>query len=109
VGTYTEREAGAYTIIEWTGDMDFSCTPDAREQVLARLGDGRHLLIDLAAVRHIDSSGVAVLIEGHTTARRTGLEFGLLAPSRQVLDVLRLARVDEILPIHASMEGPLSR
>lgn len=100
---YQQRAVDTCTVIEWTGDMDMSCTPDARAQVLASLEQRAHLLIDLSAVRHIDSSGVAVLIEAHIRAKKGGLQFGLLKPSRQVLDVLRLARVDDILPIHASM------
>lgn len=91
-------------MIEWTGEVDLSVTPQAREQVLACLDGGTGLLVELSGVTHIDSSGVAVLIEAHTTAKKSGLRFGLVSPSRQVLEVLHLARVDTILPIHASAE-----
>jgi anti-sigma B factor antagonist len=82
-----------------------SSAPDAREQILQCLDKGQDLLLDLSAVRYIDSSGVAVLVEGHLTARKKELHFGLLAPSRAVIDVLRLARMEDILPIHASIES----
>lgn len=101
---YNERQAGSCTMIEWIGDVDLSVSPQAREQVLACLDGGTGLLVELSGVTHIDSSGVAVLIEAFQTAKKKKLRFGLLAPSRPVLDVLHLARVDDILPIHASAE-----
>ena len=59
----------------------------------------------MSAVSYIDSSGVAVLVEGHQTASKLDLQFGLVAPSRAVMDVLKLARMEEILSIHASIEN----
>ena len=82
-----------------------SSAPDAREQILQCLDEGQDLLLDLSAVRYIDSSGVAVLVEGHLTARKKELYFGLVAPSRAVMNVLKLAHMEEILPIHASIES----
>lgn len=102
---YNLRRAGSYTVIAWTGDVDMSCAPAAREQILQCLDEGLDLLMELSAVRHIDSSGVAVLVEGHLTAAKKELHFGLVAPSRGVMDVLRLAHMEEILPIHASIES----
>ncbi len=102
---YNLRKAGAYTVIEWTGNVDMSAAPDAREQILECLDDGRDLLLDLSAVSYIDSSGVAVLVEGHQTASKLDLHFRLVAPSRAVMEVLKLARMEEILSIHASIEN----
>ena len=99
---YKVRTEGIYTVLEFTGDVDLACSPDARKQMLQCLEDGRPLLVDLSAVHHIDSSGVAVLVEGHITAAKKGLHFGIAAPSRAVMDVLRLARLDGILTLHGS-------
>ena len=102
---YKQRTAGKYAVIEWTGDVDLSCTSEARSQVLECLESGQDLLVDLTAVHHIDSSAVAVLIEGLQTAKETGLDFGLIGPPRAVLAVLELAHLDQIIPIHASIEA----
>ncbi len=99
------RKAGTYTVIDWTGDVGMSVAPDAREQILQCLDEGQDLLLDLSKVRYIDSSGVAVLVEGHLTAKKKELHFGLVAPSRAVISVLKLARMEEILPIHASIKS----
>ena len=51
----------------------------------------------------MDSSGVASLVEGYQTARRQNLRFGLVAVAPPVLGVLRLARLDRVFPIHATL------
>ncbi|MBI2993765.1 MAG: STAS domain-containing protein [Gammaproteobacteria bacterium] len=99
------RAVGKYTVIDWTGDMDLSCTSDARKQLLQCQDDGQHVLVDLTAVFHIDSSGVAVLVEGYQIAKEYGLDFGLVGVSHSVMSVLKLAHIDEIVPIHASAEA----
>lgn len=102
---YNTRQAGAYTVVDWNGDVDLSRSPDAREQILQFLEDGHHVLVDLSAVYHIDTSGVAVLVEGHLTAAKKGLYFGLVAPSGAVMGVLQLAHMDEIFRVHVSIES----
>lgn len=104
---YDTRTAGTYTILELRGEVDLSCSPDARKQILQCLDAGRHLLIDLAAVSYIDSSGVASLVEGYQTAKKKSLRFGLVGVSSAAMGVLQLARLDKVFPIHASVEERL--
>ena len=58
------RTENGYTIIELEGEVDLSCSPEARKEILDVLKAGQHLLVDLSAVTYIDSSGVASLVEG---------------------------------------------
>lgn len=104
---YDTRTAGTYTVLELRGEVDLSCSPDARKQILQCLDAGRHLLIDLAAVSYIDSSGVASLVEGYQTAKKKSLRFGLVGVSSAAMGVLQLARLDKVFPIHASVEERL--
>jgi anti-sigma B factor antagonist len=102
---YQQREQGNYTIIELTGEVDLSCSPDARRQILAVIDAGHDLLVDLAGVTYIDSSGVASLVEGYQAARKKQLEFGLVAVSDSAMSVFTLARLDQVFPIHATVEA----
>lgn len=102
---YQQREQGPYTIIELAGEVDLSCSPDARREILAVLDSGRNLLVDLSGVTYIDSSGVASLVEGYQAARKKQLRFGLLAVSDAVMSVFKLARLDQVFPIHATVEA----
>ena len=96
------REEGGYTVIQLSGEVDLSCSPEARKSILACLKTNKNLLIDLSGVTYIDSSGVASLVEGYQTAKKQDLKFGLVGVSKAVLNVLQLARLDKVFPIHAS-------
>ena len=89
-----------YTVIYLTGEVDLQYSPQAREQILKHLQLNQHVLVDLSKVEYIDSSGVASLVEGYQLARGKGLEFGLVGVSDMTLQVLRLARLDRVFPIH---------
>lgn len=102
---YDQRQQGDFTVIELTGEVDLSCSPDARQQILAAIDEGHNLLIDMAGVTYIDSSGIASLVEGYQAARKKKLEFGLAAVSSSAMSVLSLARLDKVFPIHESVEA----
>ncbi len=100
---YVVRNESGYAIVELTGDVDLSCSPKARSTILSCLDEARHVLVDLAQVTYIDSSGVASLVEGFQTAKKNKLRFGLIGVSEAVLNVLRLARLDKVFPIHRTV------
>jgi len=97
-----EEESG-FSVVRLSEEVDLSTSPRAREAILDRLSAGRSVMVDLAGVTYIDSSGVASLVEGYQTARTKGLRFGLLGVSEAVMNVLELARLDRIFPIFASL------
>jgi anti-sigma B factor antagonist len=53
-------------------------------------------------VGYIDSSGVATLVEGLRSARKHGKTFILVAPSRAVLQVLELTRLDQVFEVRTT-------
>lgn len=104
---YRVQQENGYAIVRLTGDVDLSCSPEARKVILASLNTGQHTLVDLSAVSYIDSSGVASLVEGFQTARRKSLRFGLIGVSEAAMSVLELARLDKVFPIHADLAARL--
>jgi anti-sigma B factor antagonist len=102
--TYMVRDEGGYAIVQLTGDVDLSCSPDARKTILGCLEGDRDVLVDLGEVTYIDSSGVASLVEGYQTAKKKNLRFGLVRVSDAAMNVLKLARLDKVFPIHSSVE-----
>jgi anti-sigma B factor antagonist len=98
-----------FRVVRLSGDVDLHSSPRARQAILDCLRAGSPVLVDLSGVSYMDSSGVASLVEGSQLARKTRVEFGLAAASAPVLNVLRLARLDQVFPIHPSVEDRLSR
>ncbi len=105
--SYKTREEGGYTVVELTGDVDLSCSIEARKVILDSLEGGRHVLVELVRVTYIDSSGVASLVEGYQAAKKNNLRFGLIGVSEAALGVIQLARLDKVFPIHATVEERL--
>ncbi len=91
-------------VVSLSGDVDLQVSPTVRKNLLGALADRRGLLIDLAQVTYMDSSGVASLVEAYQSARKGNLPFALVAVSPAVLRVLQLARLDQVFPIHASLD-----
>src|SRR5712671_2591623 len=60
------RDLGQATVVEVEGDVDLGTSPDLRRTLFATLPNlpkDARLALNLKAVRYIDSSGIATLIE----------------------------------------------
>ena len=106
---YPVEENGGYLVVHLTGEVDLDCSPEARKVILDCLRRNNPLMIDLSAVTYIDSSGIASLVEGYQVSRTLDLDFGLIGVSDRAMRVLRLARLDQVFPIFASIEERLKR
>ena len=98
------QENDTYTIVSIEGDVDLSCSPEARKSILDVLQSNKNLLVDLGQVTYIDSSGIASLVEGYQTAKKQSLKFGLVGVSDAAMSVLKLAKLDAVFPIFGSTE-----
>ncbi|UCE77507.1 MAG: STAS domain-containing protein [Gammaproteobacteria bacterium] len=96
-----------FSVITLKGEVDLKNSPDARKVILNNLKKRRHVLVDLSGVEYIDSSGVASLVEGLQYARSNDLGFSLVGVSEAAMNVLRLARLDQVFRIYASLEDGL--
>jgi anti-sigma B factor antagonist len=99
-------EVRGWSVVALEGEIDLESSPELRDALLERVRAGP-VLVDLSAVAYIDSSGIASLIEALQAARTRGTHFGLSSPSEPALRVLRLARLETVFPIHASVDEGL--
>ena len=58
----------------------------------------RKLLLNLADVTHLDSSGISAVVGTHVSLSRQGGSLKLLCPCGRVQDALRVMRVADIIP-----------
>lgn len=65
---------------------------------LIKKGD-RKILLNLAGVTYVDSSGVGQLTGAFTTARNQGAELKLLNPTPQVQNLLKITQLDTLFDI----------
>lgn len=98
------REYNGYVVVALCGELDIvdaAAVASALGTIVAREPG---IIVDLAGLEFIDSSGVAVLAYGRKRARRAGGDLLLAAPRRQVVQVLTLTRLVDVFTVHASVE-----
>jgi anti-anti-sigma factor len=69
----------------------------------------RHLIADLHDVTGVDSAGIRALVRGLTSSQRLEGSFKLVAPSPEVLAVLRVAQLDSVFTVHDRIEPALTK
>ena len=97
------RECEGQVIVALRGVLDVADAASVAVALTAAAARHRDIIIDLAGLEFIDSSGVAALARGRRQARRAGGELLLAAPQPQVLRVLTLTRLIDVFPVHASV------
>lgn len=100
-----ERQAGPITIIELSGRLTVNDQPGMlKEAVAGAVQRGaRHVLLDLAGVRYIDSTRLGELIAAHVTLSRQGGQLRLVATPARITDLLTMAGLDGIFERYATV------
>ena len=96
------REERGFSVVSLRGDVDFHSSRDAREILLKLVKSSRDILVDMAEVEYIDSSGIACLVEAFQESKSAGTKFGLVSVHGTARRVLELARLEKIFPIYES-------
>lgn len=95
----TTRSNQGTTIVDVVGHIDLSSSPALRKTLLDLLKRADLLAVNLGAVKYIDSSGIASLLEVLKEAKQKNkrfILFGLTIAVREVLQLTRLTGVFEI-------------
>ena len=98
------RESDGFVIVALRGELDLADAVSVAAALAALAERAPEIIVDLAGLEFIDSSGVAALARGRAHARRAGGDLRLAAPQQQVLRVLTLIRLFEAFPVHASVD-----
>lgn len=93
-----DREDGL--VLAPQGDVDLSRSASLRTHLASAIQSGPpRLVVDMAGVDYMDSSGVATLIEAMQLARTRELPFVLCALKEQVMATLQITRLDVVFTI----------
>ena len=98
------REGDGHVVVALRGEVDVADAVSVAAALAAVAARDLAIIVDLAGLDFIDSSGVAALAHGRKHARRAGGDLVLAAPQQQVLLVLTLTRLIEVFPVHASVD-----
>jgi anti-sigma B factor antagonist len=101
-------EYGGHVVVALRGELDIAGAAGVAAALATVAARKPEIVVDLAGLEFIDSSGVAALARGRRHARHAGGDLLLAAPRQQVLRVLTLTRLIDVFPVHASVEEAAS-
>jgi len=90
-----ERQAGDVTILDLTGEVRIGDSSVALRESVRSLADQgkKKLLLNLAGVKYIDSSGIGELIANYTTVSRQGGQLKLLNLTDRIQNLLVITKL----------------
>ncbi|MGD0608041.1 MAG: STAS domain-containing protein [Streptosporangiaceae bacterium] len=98
------RDGDGHVIVALRGELDVTDATGVVAALALIVARQPEIIVDLAGLEFIDSSGVAALARGRKLARHAGGDLLLAGPGRAVLRVLTLTRLIDVFPIHASVD-----
>jgi len=96
------RTVDGIAIVDITGQLRLGeGTGKLREVVQQLTREGyRKILLNLAGVIHIDSSGIGELMSNYTTLRNLGGELKLMNLNKNVRNLLQITRLFTVFDVH---------
>lgn len=106
----TAREAGGAAVIDISGRITLGeGSAMLREMIRDLLNKGqKKIVLNLAEVNYIDSSGIGELVSGYTAVRNQGGELKLLHLTRKVHDLLQITKLYTVFDVHSDEQAAIS-
>jgi anti-anti-sigma factor len=81
------------------GRVTFEEAPELRKAILGEVehASARRLILELAGVERMDTSGAAVLAEALRVGENRGMRILLCSPSESVIQIFKLAGFEDVL------------
>jgi anti-sigma B factor antagonist len=95
----TVERAGATAVVRLAGELDLATAPELEEVLHGLVPGCQRVILDLAGLDFIDSTGLRLAVIEHDRASMDGCEFVIAGAAGAVLRVLRLTGLDVTLPL----------
>lgn len=107
----TTRSERGGTVVAPVGDVDLTAAPMLKAHLKAAhtaMSAGSLLVIDLAGVPYMDSSGLATLVESMQASRRMGFVLKLCNLGPRVRAIFEIAKLDRVFTIVPTLNDALA-
>ena len=91
----SERQAGDVTILDLSGEVRIGDSGVALRDSIRKLADTgkKKVLLNLAGVKYVDSTGIGELIANYTTVTRQGGQLKLLSLTERIQNLLVITKL----------------
>jgi anti-sigma B factor antagonist len=103
---YTDKAA----VVKLAGEIDMSHSPGVHQSLVEVLETRpTRLVIDLADVSYMDSSGVGILVDALRRVRVSGAKLALVGVAPRVLSVLQITKLDQFFEMYQTVDEALTK
>jgi anti-sigma B factor antagonist len=96
-------------VLSLEGEIDLHVSPNVAASLKMMIEKKpKQLIVDLAGVTYIDSSGLAALIEGMQTVQEYRGKFALTGLQEPVRTIFEIARLDQVFQIFPDVDSALA-
>ena len=98
----TTRQVGDVTVVDAAGRITLGEGASTFRDKIRDLASGgqKKLLLNLAEISYIDSSGIGELVSGFTTVTNNGGQLKLLNLTKRVKDLLQITKLYTVFDVH---------
>ncbi len=103
---YSVDKQEKYSLIKLDEDkLDTNIAPNLKSDFLTLHAEGaKNLVLDLSAVKYIDSSGLSALLVGNRIFHEDGGLFVLSAITEHVMKLIKISQLDNVLNLFPTVE-----
>jgi anti-sigma B factor antagonist len=105
-----KRRHGPHTVLRVEGVVRMGESAQFLAQTLERLlaDEEGNVLIDLAHINYIDSTGIGELVGYFGKFRERGRRLILVEPAERIRKLLEVAKLDDVFPTYDDLESALA-
>ena len=106
----TERQAGDVTILDLSGKITIGEGSVALRSSIRRLleENKKKILLNLAGVSYVDSSGIGELVSSFTSVNKEGGQLKLLKLTQKIQDLLAITKLLTVFDVYDDEESALN-
>jgi anti-sigma B factor antagonist len=99
----TYRDAGVITVVDISGRITLGEGSALLRKTIRELIDDNRtkIILNLADVNYIDSSGIGELVSAYTAVKKSGGEMKLLHLTKKVHDLLQLTKLFTVFDVYS--------
>jgi len=102
-------ESGTVTVVQPRADVDMAVADILKRRLVELVDRGtRQLVLELADVHYVDSSGLGAMVAGLKHARSAGGDIRLCALQADVRAVFEMTRLTKIVRIHVTRQDAVA-
>jgi anti-sigma B factor antagonist len=98
----TNRQVGDVTVIDAKGRITLGeGSSDFRDTIKELVAKGqKNILVNLAQITYIDSSGIGEMVSGYTTVANAGGKLKLLSLTKRIHDLLQITKLYTVFDVY---------